>query len=202
MDPCIAELLAPSDQRSWNLANLIGQYPWIHTSALESTIADLGNTTITADQNGRMLDEISAIRNFYDNSVSTMKAQRDHLIVDAVLKYTGLTQAVLPGPDDIFMVDDCSIANGVLRQHWATALWEWMESEPEPDNNGVATCTMTPDEYCEVPFMIEMSSTPVTANSDFLVIHLTAYFASGDSAGEHAGDATWMLHTRRHDDTD
>ena len=202
-DPFIAGLLEPNAQRDWNLAKLMVQYPWIHASALESTLADLGNATISADQNGRMLDEISAIRDFYDVSISAMKAQRDNLIVDAVLKHTGLTQVELPGPDDIFMVDDRSIANGVLRQHWATALWEWMESEPEPAENGVATCTMTPDEYCEIPFMIEMSSMPATDNSDYLVIHLTAFFTSSDSTVQHAGDAIWMRHTTKSaDDSD
>ena len=83
------------------------------------------------------------------------------------------------------MVDDDSIANSVLRQHWITALWEWVESEPEPDENGVAICNMTPDDYYEIPFFIEMRSMPTPAETDFQVIHLAAYMDTGNLAGTY-----------------
>ena len=193
-DPAIAELMAPSDKRDWNLTNLLGNYPWLHASNLDKTMAGLSETTITPEQNHKMLAEIEHIQNYYALSVDTMQTQRDHLMAEAVLKHAWPEFAALPKTADFFMVDEDSIANGVLRQHWITALWEWVESEPEPDENGVAICNMTPDDYCEIPFFIEMRSIPTPAETDFQVIHLAAYMDTGDLAGTYAGTAIWMMH--------
>ena len=157
-------------------------------------MAGLSETTITPEQNHQMLAEIEHIQNYYALSVDTMQTQRDHLMAEAVLKHAWPEFAALPKAADFFMVDDDSIANGVLRQHWVTALWEWVESEPEPDENGVSICNMMPDNYCEVPFFIEMRSMPAPAETEYQVIHLAAYRHTGDWARTYAGTAIWMMH--------
>ena len=193
-DPTIVELMAPSDKRDWNLTNLLINYPWLHSSNLDQTMAGLAETTITPEQNHNMLREIEQIQDYYALSVDTMQTQRNHLIAEAVLKHAWPEFATLPKPKDFFMVDDDSIANGVLRQHWVTAMREWVESEPEPDEKGVAICNMVPDDYCEVPFFIYMRSMPAPAETDHQVIHLAAYLDTGDFAGTYAGTAIWMIH--------
>ena len=192
--PAIAELLAPREKRDWNLSDLLSNYPWLYASDLDKTIIDLSDTTITPEQNQNMLAEIEHIQNYYALSVNAMRAQRNHLIANAVFKNAWPEFVALPKPNDFFLVDDDSVANSVLRQHWVTALWEWVESEPEPDDNGVAICNMTPDDYCAVPFFIEMRSMPAPADTDYLVIHLAAYMNTGEFAGTYAGTAIWMRH--------
>ena len=193
-DPAIVKMLAPSNARPWNLNDLLTSYPWNHESDLKSVVLDLTNTVVTSDQDDNMLDEIARIEQRHDLAITTLNAQLGHLIVDAVIKNTWPEETSLPHPHDNLMVDLRSLANGVTQQHWRTALMEWLESEPEPDDNGIAECTMTPDDYCQMPFMIEMKSIPTAGDPDFLLIYLDAFFDIDEQAGQHVGSAVWRMH--------
>ena len=194
-DETLKSLNRRRDDVDWTLQDLVNNYPWMHEDGAESVAADLCRITLTVEQADTLLESVQQTVKRYDAVVGTILAERNNVILEAVLNATGIEDDPLAALDPVLMADLDSLANGVTRQHWWTALCEWVDVSPDPDMHGVAVCTLEPDAYNQIPLFIEMRSSAAQGD-DFEVVTMMAYHDTDEGQlrrSNPAGTAIAML---------
>lgn len=177
-----------------DLASAYRAYPWPNLEASENSLMNLAANPLRQEAADAAQQRALQVVQQHAQAMQTLASQRDAAVIDVILDTAQVSAPLLPDPHDYFCVDFDSQAAGVLRQHWTLAMWEWVESIPEPDQRGIASCTLVPDDHCALPYFIEMKTIPNAFDPEYELVQLNAFHHDGELAGQHAGAAFWMRH--------